>query len=115
MFAEIQGKATVVFEMHDRRLKFSFDLPSTGISRGKVYTFSPHQKDQEIRRLWRCLVLHIKANLEAVESGISKFEEVFLANILLPNGQTMGDTAIPQIAQSYKSGKMPPLLGYHTT
>jgi len=57
-------------------------------------------------------VLAIKAKLECVESGIASFEEEFLAYIVLPNQQTMGQLALPQIAQAYGGGKMPPLLGY---
>lgn len=33
-----------------------------------------------------------------------------MAHILLPNGQTMGEYAAPQIAQAYESGTVPPLL-----
>ena len=40
--------------------------------------------EQERRRLWRALLLNIKAKLEAVESGISVFDEEFMAHIVLP-------------------------------
>jgi hypothetical protein len=30
---------------------------------------------------------------------------------LLPNGRTVGEEISPQIAESYQTGKMPPLLG----
>ena len=53
----------------------------------------------------------IKAKLEAVASDISTFESEFLAHIVLPNNKTVADTLLPQIADAYKNGKMPPLLG----
>ena len=40
----------------------------------------------------------------------NEFEDEFLAHIVLPNGQTMGEFAKPQIAQAYDSGEMPSLL-----
>lgn len=61
--------------------------------------------EQECRRAWRALALVIKAKLEAVESGISTFESEFMANIVLENGQTMGERFIPQIESMAKTGK----------
>ncbi len=52
----------------------------------------------------------IKAKLEAVASGVSTFEEEFLAHVVLPNGDTIGDWLAPQIANAYDTKKMPPLL-----
>lgn len=111
-FAENANKALVMFEMNSRRLKFTFDIPVYGKFKSKGYTASQQQVDQEIRRLWRCLLLSIKSKLECVNSGISTFEEEFLSHIVLANGQTMGDVAIPQIQISYERNEMPPLLGY---
>ena len=37
-------------------------------------------------------------------------EAEFLANILLPDGRTVHEALQPQLAESYKSGRMPPLL-----
>jgi hypothetical protein len=35
-----------------------------------------------------------------------------MANIVLPNGETMSQHAMPLIARAYETGKMPPLLGH---
>ena len=59
-----------------------------------------------------CACTRDKAKLEAVETGITEFEDEFLAHIVLPNGQTMGEFAKPQIAHAYDTGDMPPLLGH---
>lgn len=47
---------------------------------------------------------------EAVECGISVFEDEFMANIVLPGGQTVGDFMKPQIEQAYISGTIPSML-----
>ena len=47
---------------------------------------------------------------EAVEAGISVFEDEFMAAIVLPDGQTVGEVMREQIAIAYRDGKMPPLL-----
>lgn len=107
------NKATVMFEMNGRRIRFAFEIPVKGKLRdGRGSVASQKQVDQEIRRLWRCLLLSIKSKLECVDSKISTFEEEFLSHIVLPDGRTMGDLAIPQIKTSYERNEMPPLLGY---
>lgn len=118
-----EDKALVAFECAGRRVRFVLPLPAyasfdkykekgrafftyrTKIQQQKVY-------DQAIRQRWRALFLVIKAKLEAVSSGICEFEDEFLAHIVLPNGQTMGEHSRPLIAQAYEDGKMPPLLGH---
>jgi hypothetical protein len=67
--------------------------------------------DQATRSAWRALLLVIKAKLEAVETGITTFEDEFLAHLVLPNGQTVGEWAIPMIAEAYENGlRLPPML-----
>jgi hypothetical protein len=52
----------------------------------------------------------IKAKLEAVQAGIVTFEEEFLAHILLPSGETVGEWATPQLEDIYEAGGMPEVL-----
>lgn len=53
----------------------------------------------EVRRRWRALLLIIKAKMEAVECGITTLEKEFLADIVMPNGQTIGATLLPRLAE----------------
>lgn len=110
--------AVIAFEMKGRRVKFILPLPDRG---SREFTHTPTGKiraskqiedafEQAIRQRWRALALVIKAKLEAVEAGITEFEEEFLAHIVLPNGSSVGKFMIPQIEKAYKTGKMPPLL-----
>jgi len=71
----------------------------------------------EIRRRWRSLCMAIQAKLEVVETGISTFEQEFLAHTIIPQGPAKGQTfaqwAIPQLDSLHKSGSLPPLLPHH--
>lgn len=119
MYGWDQLRAIVAFEMHGRRLKFVLPMPERD---GREFTHTPAKRqrrsaaaaeaayEQAVRQRWRALALVIKAKLEAVEAGIAEFEEEFLAYIVLPNGRTVGDFMVPQIAAVYESGRMPPLL-----
>ncbi len=53
--------------------------------------------EAEVRRRWRALAAVIKAKLVAVEDNISTMEQEFLAYVVLPNGQTLGEWAGPQL------------------
>jgi len=66
--------------------------------------------EQACRQRWRALNLAILAKLEAVEAGITTFEEEFLAHLVLPNGKTVGQWAVPAVGKALSDGKMPPLL-----
>lgn len=67
----------------------------------------------ELRRRWRALLLVIKAKLESVESGVETFDEAFMAQVMLPDGSTVGQFMAPQIQASYENGGMPQLLPGH--
>ena len=69
--------------------------------------------EQAVRQRWRALHLVIQAKLEAVETGISTFDEEFLAWITLPDDTTVGQRLLPQVARAYETGDMPPLLGQY--
>jgi len=115
--------AAIAFRMADRQVRFILPLPNQGdpefteYKRGgstwlRADDAAERLWEQASRQKWRALALVIKAKLEAVESGITEFEDEFLAHIVLPDGRTMGEVAKPQIAQAYSTGKMPPLLTY---
>lgn len=122
MYFEDRGRAAIVFRARGRHVRFLLPLPGPKSSQF-LYTAVRHQLrsreaqreayEQAIRQRWRALALVIKAKLEAVEADISVFEDEFLAAIVLPDGQTVGDFMRPQIESAYQSGRMPPLLPWH--
>lgn len=117
VFGEKPEMALVRFEINRRKVQFILPLPilqpttpSWNQKKGLIY--SQPKWEQEMRRRWRCLLLSIKSKLECVETGITTFEDEFMAHIMLPNGQTVGQAMTPQIAHAYEKNTMPPLLGY---
>lgn len=112
-----EGLAMVVFETHDRRVAFELPLPSPNEKR-----FTHHARgtrtlpaaraawEQACRQRWRSLNLVIKAKLEAIDAGVSEFEDEFAAFIVLPDGTRVGDWLRPQIAAAYENNEMPPMM-----
>lgn len=98
-------QARVQFRLNDRIVRFVIALPDEK-KLGKGWRL-----EQAERQRWRALLLVIKAKLESVESQISTFEEEFLAHIVMPNDQTIAQIILPQIAESYHTGRMPKALG----
>ena len=114
-------RAYVAFRMQGRQIKFVIELPDKsdrefthtpgkGIKRMESKAYAAWE--QACRQRWRALALVIKAKLEAVETGITVFEDEFMAHIVLPDGQTVGEYMRPQIAVAYEKGSMPKLLPY---
>jgi hypothetical protein len=115
-------ESMIAFEAKGRRVIFRLPLPSRAQKEIANYRHStgkwiPRNAagmqtawEQACRQRWRALALVIKAKLEAVETGISQFEDEFLANIVMPDGQTVSDHVRPRIAAAYESGTMTPLL-----
>lgn len=66
--------------------------------------------EQEIRRRWRSLLLVVKAKLTAVADGISTVEREFLADLVIPTGQTLAEWLAPQLEAAYAHGGVPALL-----
>ena len=75
LYGHERGMAMVGFQMNDRHIKIMLPLPE-----GE----SPKDQ-QETRRRWRSLAMIIKAKLEAVASGVSVFDEEFMAHIVSPS------------------------------
>lgn len=89
--------AVVGFRASDRIVRLELPLPP-----------QPHRRgdDDEIRRRWRCLLLALKAQFTVVETGVKTFEQAFMADIVLPNDQTVYEAAHAALATMYQSGKM---------
>jgi len=83
-----------------------------GVTTTSAYPIDQQHKrwEQACRQRWRALALAIKAKLEAVESGITGFEEEFLSHIIMADGKTIGEHIVPQVAQLCSPAALPPLL-----
>ena len=105
--------AMIGFQFENRLIRFQLRLPKPNEIRTPKGR-RPHNMNKahehHVRQQWRALALALKAKLELVESGITTFEQEFLAHVVLPDGQTFGEWAAPQLASAYRDHKMPPLL-----
>ena len=115
-YATSAGKALIGFTMNDRQIKFILPLPTkeefskTPTGRSRTENSQYEAWEQACRQRWRALNLVIKAKLEAVECGISVFDDEFMSNIVLPGGQTVSDFMKPQIERAYICGTVPQML-----
>ncbi len=80
-----------------------WDKPMSDLQKSRAY-------EQDLRSRWRALLLVIKAKLEATECKISSIEQEFLAHIVMPNEQTIGEWMMETALPSIRDGKMPLML-----
>jgi hypothetical protein len=85
----------VRFRAHERFVQMRIDKPDD---------------EREQRQRWRALNLVVKAKLESIESGLETFEQAFLANVVLPDGSTVGEFIAGDLEEAYSSGLMPKRL-----
>ena len=116
-YATEGDRALIAFNMAGRRVQIMLVMPLVDdfadTPRNARRTAAAQQSawEQACRQRWRALLLIIRAKLEAVESGIATLESEFLANLVLPDGGTVGEWLAPQIDEAYATGRMPPMLG----
>ena len=120
-FAYMTGstQARIGFVAQNRQVLFVIDMPDP---RDREFTHTPAKGivrsaaqadaayEQAVRQRWRALNLVIKAKLEAVEAGITEFEDEFLAHIVLPGGTTVGQAIREQLDDVYAGGGMLSLM-----
>lgn len=119
-FLRVAGDAVMIaFRACDRHVRFTISMPVKGdeefthYKRGnssdlyeRTAEAAEREWEQACRQRWRALALVVKAKLKAVDAGISEFESEFLANIVLPNGDTVANQIKPYIQQAYIEGRM---------
>lgn len=114
-----ESRAFIAFEIAERRVKFILVLPDRNGAQFRTTPGGKRQLDadgrlkaweQACRQHWRALYLVIKAKLEAVQTGITCFEDEFMAHIVMPDGRTVGEHVRPGILAAYESGNVPKLL-----
>jgi hypothetical protein len=107
------GKATIYFSAKGRDVKLEIPLVRAGekLPDKQFMRWTQAGADAEERRRWRVMVLTLKAMLEAIESGIATFDQVFLAHVVMPStGQTIGATLVPKLSALYAGKTLPSLM-----
>lgn len=111
------GYSWVEFMFNNRGFRVVLTMPDledfaeTPTGRKRDHAGQQSQWEQDCRRRWRAMLLWIKANLEAVETGIITLEQALLGSMMLPDGSRVEEWLIPQIDAAYDAGRMPPMLG----
>ena len=99
-------RAAIAFTAQDRQVRFVLALPdkndrrfthteAKGIKRPPSQ--AAEQWEKACRQRWRALALVVKAKLEAIEAGISTFEDEFMAHVVLPDGSTV-NWVLPEVS-----------------
>ena len=92
------------FEYKQRVIRMSVPNPNPKL-------FDTTKKyEAEKRRMWRVLALALKAKLELIDAGLTRFEDEFLAQTSLPDGSTVSQWLQPQILHAIEQNQMPKLL-----
>jgi len=117
--SEGASRAAVTFVAHGRQVRLTVEMPSRADRR---FTHTPSTKrprtpeaaykewEAETRRVWRALALLVKALLEAVDSGITTFEEAFLPYTIVPGtGRTVHEQVGADMERAIASGEPPRL------
>ena len=113
------SRAIIGFRYQGKMVRLTLPFPDPN---AQEFRYTPSRKwerspaeikkayEQACRARWRSLALIVKAKLEATETGITTFEEEFLAYIVLPDNSTVGDVVLPRVEHAYLTGEMPPML-----
>ena len=118
MYGWEASRAVIGFRCSVNMVRFILALPTpesdafilTPTGKRRTATAAEKVYQQAVRQRWRALTLIVKAKLEAIETGITTFEEEFLSYIVLPDNSTVGETLLPQLEDTYRTGEMPPML-----
>jgi len=118
VFAEDETRAVIGFVVHDRQVRFVLPMPDpkdreftrTPTGRSRTAVAAKAEYEAAVRQVYRVFVVVIKAKLAAVESDLISFEDEFLAFLVLPGGQTVGDVTRAGIAEAYATKQVPALL-----
>lgn len=115
-YAEQGRRVGIQFEVGNRQVRMTMLLPDREAfatdRRGYRRVDSAIDRDWEqgCRQRWRTLANAIKAKLAMIDDGISTFEREFLADLLLPSGETVGERIVPEIDEALASGSLPSLV-----
>lgn len=91
--------AVIQFHYENIPCRIALRLPSPQEERfhlhGSGWQLSPGEAerkyDKELRRIWRCLVLMVKARFEELDANLFSPQQTLASWMLLPNGTSIGE------------------------
>jgi hypothetical protein len=108
MLSEGATRVFIEFSFRSRRVRFALPLPEMPDPAdywGKAQLLAAqNERESEVRRRWRSLILVVKALLEAVESEILDVDEAMMGETVMPErgGATVYETFGGQIREAYR-------------
>jgi hypothetical protein len=103
-------KSMIAFAMADRHVKFVVPMPKISDFPKPRFPDPRGALERATRTRWRALYLALRGKLEMAATGITSFEDEFLAHIIMPDGRTVAEHIKPRIGAIYESGEVRPLL-----
>jgi hypothetical protein len=108
--------AFLAFSIAGRSVKLIVPMPAVaefertggGRKRNPAQQRQAHEQAQRAR--WRALALIVRAKIEAIEIGASTLDREFLADLVMPDGSTVGERLQPELHRALSTGKLPPML-----
>lgn len=115
-FGQDEAGAMVAFLVRGRHVRFRVPLPQlddfalTPTRQKRTRASATAALEKATRSRWRSLGLIVKAKLEAVDAGVVEFDDEFMAQLVMPDGRTVGDAVRGQLVTAIESGAVPALL-----
>lgn len=115
-YSNSAGRVAISFEISNLRIEMHMMLPPK-----QDYELSPTGRwrspqtaeaewEKACRQRWRSLANGIKAKLALVDDGISTVEREFLADVMTPDGQTVGQKVLPELRAIAQGREVPALM-----
>ena len=115
-YAEMGRRVALQFTVKTRVVRMEMTLPDyeafakDRYGRRRLEHVIQKDWEAECRRVWRTLAVLVKAKLAAIADGISTFEREFMADLLLPSGETVGRHVIEHLDEAMRTGAVPKLV-----
>lgn len=112
-------KNNILFELHGRPVRIHVKDPDindkeiqftpSGIQRSPANIQTAFKQAQ--KQMWRVMLLFLKATLEAIDSGVIELDQAMFPYFLLPNGRTISEQLLPQLANNVSILSLPQFKG----
>src|SRR5580704_54479 len=113
---EDNRRACCVFVLGGRKYRLDVPMPTEAECRKRIGRYQGSYAErlkkeisQAVRERWRGLLLLVKAKLEVVRMGALTAEREFLADLVLPNGQTAHEEIGAYMQKLLRDGYTAPL------
>jgi hypothetical protein len=109
-------QALIGFVMKNRQARISLNFPNssecskTATGRERHGNIIVKEWNKQTRQRWRVLLLMVKAQLEAIELGIVRFDDVFAGFTVLEGGKTVGQLISAGLDKLYSTGLVQSML-----